>query len=446
MALVAIVGRPNVGKSTLFNRLSRERRALVGDHPGVTRDRLYAEVAWKGRRFTLVDTGGFISGEVERLQEETRRQVMAALEEADVLLFLADGRTGIHPEDHHLVNLLRCASKPVIIVVNKIDGPEQEVHAAEFYGLGVDGIHSVSAAHGHGIAELLDALIGVLPEVGDESEEAATSGEVRVSIVGRPNVGKSTLVNRILGQERAIVSEIPGTTRDAIDTPLERGGRRYLLIDTAGIRRKGRTTEKLEKLSVIKALRSIERAHVAVLLVDAEEGLTEQDLHIGGYIQERRRACVIVVNKWDRVDREGKRVRRFMDQLKDRFRFLSFAPILTISALNGKRVGRILPTVDEVFEQYNRRVGTGVVNRALQEAVERHEPPLIAGRRLKFYYATQPYTRPPTFVLFCNRPDKIHFSYQRYLTNHLRRAFSLDKTPIRLVFRGRDKGVAERRV
>ena len=437
MAIVAIVGRPNVGKSTLFNRISRKRQALVGDFPGVTRDRNYAQIHWEGDSFLLMDTGGFISAEGSTIEEQTRQQIFLALDEADVILFVADAKTGLHPEDAVLVNLLRRTPKPVFYAVNKIDSPEQTVHLAEFYELGLDRIQPISAAHGFGIGDLMSDLIGALPKEAVDSEQETATGEIRVSIVGRPNVGKSTLVNQLLGAARVIVSPIPGTTRDAVDSPFEKDGQRYLLIDTAGIRRKGRTREKLEKISVLKALQSIEKSHVALILIDATEGVTDQDLHIAGYIQERSRCCLIGINKWDVFDTDPKHTRRFMEDIQYRFRFLPFAPILTFSALTGKRVGRIIPTIREIFQQYNHRVTTGFVNRALEQALHHHEPPLVAGHSLKFYYATQASTRPPTFVLFCNRPDAIHFSYERFLANQFREAFGLDKTPIRLLFRGR---------
>lgn len=441
MAIVAIVGRPNVGKSTLFNRISRKRQALVEDFPGVTRDRNYAQINWEDETFTLVDTGGFVSAEGSDIEEQTREQILLALDEADVILFVADARTGLHPEDAVLVDLLRRTSKPVFYAVNKIDGPEQTAHMAEFYELGLDQLRPISAAHGFGIGELMSDLTAVLPEAAVSEDEIATPGEIRVAIVGRPNVGKSTLVNQLLGAYRVIVSPVPGTTRDAVDSPLEKDGQRYLFIDTAGIRRKGRTKAKLEKISVIKALQSIEKSHVGVILIDPTEGITDQDLHIAGYIQERSRCCLIGVNKWDAFEQDPKRTKQFMEEVRYRFRFLPFAPILTFSALTGKRIGRIIPTIYEIFQQYNQRITTGIVNRVLEQALQHHEPPLVAGRRLKFYYATQASTRPPTFILFCNRPDAIHFSYERYLTNQFREAFGLDKTPIRLTFRGRQQGV-----
>ena len=446
MAIVAIVGRPNVGKSTLFNRITKKRQALVDDFPGVTRDRNYSTVTWDEKTFTLVDTAGFVGAEASTLEEQMRGQVMLALDEADIIVFLMDGKVGLHPDDATFVDLLRKAGKPVFHVVNKIDGPEQEKYIAEFYATGIDEFYPVSAAHGYGVADFLSDMVDAVPSYGDEDEErggegeegaVGEEGEIRIAIVGRPNVGKSTLVNAILGSERVIVSPVPGTTRDSIDTPFERSGRKFVLIDTAGIRRKGRTKEKLEKLSVIKALNSVDRCHIAVILTDASEGVTDQDLHIAGYIQERSRGCVIGINKWDMAENDQKRKRAFLADVKDRFRFLPFAPIITMSAIEGKNTGKVIPTVQDIFHQYNLRITTGVVNRALEEAVNRHEPPYSGGGRLKFFYATQASIRPPTFVVFCNRPELIHFSYERYLINHFREAFELSMTPIRILFRGR---------
>lgn len=439
MALVAIVGRPNVGKSTLFNRLSRRNQAITLDSPGVTRDRNYAQVAWDDKSFTLVDTGGFISAEGSALEDDMREQILMALEESDIILFVMDAKSGLVPEDLHLARLVRKAHKPVFCAVNKVDGPEQDRLTHEFHETGFERIHPVSASHGYGIDDLIGDLSESIPASPDEEEEEARGKVIRLSVVGRPNVGKSTLVNQILGSPRVIVSPIPGTTRDPVDTALTREGQKYVLIDTAGIRRKGRTRETLEKLTVLRALQSIERSHVVLLVLDAVEGITDQDLHIAGYVQERHRACIIGVNKWDAVEKDLKVIKSFRDEVRMRFRFFPFAPILTFSALSGKRVSRVLPTALEVFQQYDHRVTTGIVNRALEETLRRHEPPQVRGRALKFYYATQTSTRPPTFVLFCNHPDAIHFSYERYLINQFREAFQLDKTPIRLLFRPRQR-------
>ncbi|MGA2735014.1 MAG: ribosome biogenesis GTPase Der [Syntrophobacteraceae bacterium] len=438
MAIIAIVGRTNVGKSTLFNRISKSSKALVDDLPGVTRDRNYARGMWDEKSFTLVDTGGYIIKDDSLFDQSTREQIFHALQEADMLLFVADGKTGLHPEDSALLNILRRTSKPIFFSVNKIDGPEQQGPLADFYALGVQDIYPISAAHGFGVGELVSDMVKFIPEPASlEAGEEAEVSEIRISILGRPNVGKSTLVNRVLGAPRVIVSPIPGTTRDAVDTLFERDARKYLLIDTAGIRKKGKTREKLEKLSIIKALQSIDKSHVCVLLIDASQGVADQDLHIAGYIQERYRACMIGVNKWDVFDSNPKTRKNFLEDLKWRFRFMPFAPVLTFSALTGTGTQKVLPTVREVFGQYNSRITTGILNRALQEAVSAHEPPIVRNRRLKFFYGTQAGTRPPMFVLFCNYPNSIHFSYQRFLLNRFRESFGLDKTPLRLVFRGR---------
>ncbi len=436
MAIIAIVGRPNVGKSTLFNRISKSSRALVDDLPGVTRDRNYARSSWDEKSFTLVDTGGFVSTDISVFDKGAREQIFHAIEQADILLFVADGRAGLHPEDASIFDILRRSSKPLFFSVNKIDGPEQQGKLADFYALGVQDLYPVSGAHGFGVGDLLSDIVKLIAEPVEADTESEVR-EIRISILGRPNVGKSTLVNRILGEPRVIVSPIAGTTRDAVDTPFERDGGKYLLIDTAGIRRKGKTHEKLEKISIVKALQSIDKSHVCIVLIDAVEGPADQDLHIAGYIQERSRACIVGVNKWDAFDSTPKATKNFLEDLKYRFRFMPFAPILPLSALTGKGVRKVLPSVRDVFTQYNSRISTGILNRALQEALETHEPPLVRGRRLKFFYATQADTRPPTFVLFCNYPESIHFSYERFLVNQFRERFGLDKTPLKLVFRGR---------
>ncbi|NLI82582.1 MAG: ribosome biogenesis GTPase Der [Deltaproteobacteria bacterium] len=439
MAIVAIVGRPNVGKSTLFNRLGRRNRALVFDAPGVTRDRNYALVSWEDKSFTLVDTGGFVQGEASVIEKAAREQILMALDEADAVLFVLDAKAGLTPEDTNLADLLRKSSKSVFCAVNKIDGPEQESLVSDFYALGFDRCHAVSAAHGYGIEELMSRMTRQMPAASLEGEEEEEPFEIRIAVIGRPNVGKSTLVNQILRAPRVIVSPLPGTTRDPVDTPFSREGQRYVLIDTAGIRRKGKTIEGLEKLGVLRALQSIERSHISILLLDATEGITDQDLHIAGYIQDRHRACLIGINKWDAVENDPRMVKSLREDVRARFRFFPFAPVLAVSAMTGKKVNRILPTVQEIFQQYNHRVTTGLLNRALEDSLRRHEPPTVRGRSLKFYYATQASTRPPTFVLFCNYPDAVHFSYERYLINQLRDAFGLDKTPIRILFRGRQR-------
>jgi GTP-binding protein len=434
--IVAIVGRPNVGKSTLFNRLCRERRAIVDDTPGITRDRLIAQVIWGDRPFCLVDTGG-IEEEIDRypLQMQVRQQAQMALEEADLLIFLADGKEGLHSGDATVVDLLRRSGKPVLYGVNKIDGSEQENAIYEFYGLGVEKFFPVSAAHGYGIRDMMDALVEMLPPETTGEEEAKG---IRVAIIGRPNVGKSSLLNRIMGSERVLVSDIPGTTRDAIDVSVTLNDQAYLLIDTPGIRRRSKTRDKIEKFSVLKALKSIDRCQVAVLLLDGSEGITAQDVRIAGYIHERRRGALVVINKWDLVQKDPQRVAAIKESVNEALKFMPYAPQLRISALRGNRVSTLLPTLNMVFSQYCTRVQTSAVNEVLATAVSRHAPPMHGTRRTKILYGAQVSAQPPTFVVFVSYPEAIHFSYQRYLTNQIRKAFSLDFTPLRLVFRKRE--------
>ncbi len=441
--IVAIVGRANVGKSTLFNRLCRDRRALVDDTPGITRDRLIAQAIWDARSFCLVDTGG-IEEEQRRtpIKELVYEQAQIAVEEADLVLFLADGKEGLHPGDTTVVDLLRRSGKPVLYAVNKIDGPEQEVATYEFYKLGVAKFYPISAAHGYGVRDCMDALVEMLPK--EVVEEEPAKG-IRVAILGRPNVGKSSLLNRILGSERVLVSDTPGTTRDAIDVSLTLQNQQYLLIDTPGIRRRSKTREKIEKFSVLKALKSIDRCQVAVLLLDGSAGITAQDVRIAGYIRERRRGAVIVINKWDLVQKDQEKVRELTDSVAEGLKFMPYAPQLRLSALTGKRVSRLLPTLNSVFSQYCTRVQTAAFNEVLTAAVARHEPPMRGRSRVKILYGTQVSTQPPTFVLFVSKSAAIHFSYERYLTNQIRKAFSLELTPLRLIFRGRPERWSRKR-
>jgi len=432
---VVIVGRANVGKSTLFNRITKSRKALVDDLPGLTRDRNYARAEWDDVGFTLVDTGGFTEKDPDTFVGHIHFQVRQAIEEADVLCVLFDGKAGLSPYDADLLATVRGYRKPVFYLVNKVDGPEQEERVNEFFAFGIERLYPVSAEHGYGMHDFLDDLVKVLPQ-----EPAATdTGLIKVAVVGRPNVGKSSLINRVLGYERLVVSEAPGTTRDAVDTLLRLKARTYLLIDTAGIRRKGKVAEKIEKFSVIKALKTLDECDVACILLDAQAGVTEQDLRIAGYAYERGCGCIFLANKWDLVEKGGTSTAAFTDLLRDKAKFLGFAPVLSISALTGKRVSRILPLIDEVFRQYTERIGTGPLNRILERAVSHHEPPLVRGKRLKFYYATQAAVRPPTFICFVNHPDAVHFSYQRYLVNRLRDETGLRQTPLRVLFRPRQR-------
>ncbi len=432
--LVAIIGRPNVGKSTLFNRLVGYKRAIVDDMPGVTRDRNYAEVDLQGRAVTLIDTGGFELNADEGYLAQIRFQTLLALEEADLTVLLLDGKTGLNPHDGELVDILRRAGRPFILAVNKIDGPEKEDALADFYALGVEPILPLSAAHGYGIRDFIDAVLESLPS---GEEEKTPEDLIRVSVIGRPNVGKSSLINRLIGQERTLVSGTPGTTRDPVDIEIERRGRHYLFVDTAGIRRKGRVSLKIEKFAIVRALKSMERCDIALLLIDSLEGITDQDAHVAGYALERGRGLVLLFNKWDLVGDRRIWQKKIKDQIDLKLRFLGFAPYLTASAKTGLRIEKIFKSLEEVFAQYTARVTTGQLNRVMEQALNAHSPPYVGKRRLKFYYATQARTRPPTFIIFTNQPGKVHFSYKRYLANSFRQAFGLDKTPLKIVFRPR---------
>ena len=431
--IVAVVGRPNVGKSTFFNRVTGTRDALVNDMPGVTRDRHYGDALWNDVPFTLVDTGGFSDTDAHGFADQIRLQVHQAIADADAVVLLMDGKTGVSPFDREMILLLRKAEKPVFYAVNKIDGAEQEPRLYDFYSLGIQRLYPVSAEHRYGMTDLLDDLTGSFPEAARVPEAEA----VGVAVVGRPNVGKSSLINRMLGQDRLLVSETPGTTRDSIDSICRFNGKTYRLIDTAGIRRKGKVTGAIEKFSVIKSLRSLERCDVALIVVDAVEGVTDQDISVAGYAFERGCGCIFLINKWDAVEKDGKTAKTYTGSLREASKFLSFAPILTLSALTGLRTRRIFPLVDDVFDQYAGRLGTGQTNRILERAVETNEPPMHRGKRLKFYYGTQVGTKPPTFVIFVNAPEAVHFSYRRYLTNQIRQQTGLNHTPLRLVFKQR---------
>ncbi len=434
--IIAIVGRPNVGKSTLFNRLVGRRKAMVDDMPGVTRDRNYAEVDRFDVPFILVDTGGFEPETSDRLLQQMREQSRLAMDEADLILFVMDGRTGLTPADREVVEMLRRVNKPVFYLVNKVDGDKLESGIGDFYALGVENLYPVSAEHNRGVGDLMDVVLAALPvEQSEEPDEEVT----RIAVVGRPNVGKSSLVNRLLGFERVVANPTPGTTRDAVDTPFMWHKKRFVLIDTAGIRRKGKTTEKIEKYSVMDSLRSIERADVVLIVINAEEGVTEQDSKIAGYAYEAGRACIFVVNKWDTLEKENDTLGRFVDRIRTEFKFLPFVPIVFVSAKTGQRLGRIMEEVVNVMEQYTKRVTTSELNRIFSESTATHHAPLFQGRRVKFYFATQVSIRPPSFVIFTNRPDGIHFSYERYLMNQFREAFGFTGTPLRLMFRGRER-------
>ena len=434
---VAIVGRPNVGKSSLFNRMVAERIAIVADEPGTTRDRVTAYVTRDDRTLALIDTGGLILGEEQGMIGAIRDQVAVALSEADVLLFVVDVDAGLLPADEEVADLLRRVSKPVVLIANKADNIQRERLAAEFYELGIGDPIIVSAHHGRGLNELWDGIMAALPNV--EDPPPAPQGSIPVAIVGRPNVGKSSLVNAILGQERAMVQDEPGTTRDALDTLFEYENRKYLLIDTAGVRRRGHIERGVERFSVARAMQAIERADVAVLVVDATEYLTAQDLHVAGFVQQAHKGLALVINKWD-LAQEDEIDRQEVEMLvRARLKFFPSMPILFTSALRGRGVRAVLDAVARIQMERMTRVTTAQLNRALLDALADHPPPSSGRRRLQIYYATQPEVNPPTFVFFCNDPSLVHFSYRRYLENVLRRRFGFDGTAIRLIFRGRNR-------
>ena len=432
--ILAIVGRPNVGKSTLFNRLTRSKRALVDNRPGITRDRLHGVITHEGFQMTLVDTGGFEDLGQDPLQKGVRAQVETAIQEADRVIFMVDGREGVLPGDEEMARLLRRTQKKVFLAANKIDGPENEHLANDFYQLGYKTVYALSAAHGHGVKALLHELTQGLSPSRDTSE---SSDEIRVAVLGKPNVGKSSLINRILKTDRLVVSELPGTTRDTVDSTFSYGGRKYLLIDTAGIRRKSRVREKIDTFSMIKAIKSLDRCHVAVLLLDGAEGVSDQDARICGYAFEKGRGLVLAVNKWDLVKGNKEKKDQLERGIQRQLKFIAFAPRINLSALTGERVIKLFSRVDSVYDQFSKRISTALVNRAIQEVIEKHPPSRIGRGRLKFFYATQTRTKPPTFTVFVNRPDMLHFSYERFLNNQLRVNLGLTLTTVKLLFRKR---------
>ena len=433
--IVALIGRPNVGKSTLFNRITRSKDALVDDMPGVTRDRNYGKAEWEGHKFTLVDTGGFSDEDEQDFVSQIRFQAELAIEEADVIVVVFDGKAGLSPFDHDLINSLRGINKPVMYIVNKIDGLEQEHKLLEFYETGVSPIYPVSAEHRYGVFDFLDELIKLLPS----GENNLPEEMIKIAVVGRPNVGKSSLINKLLGEERVMVSNIPGTTRDSIDTVFEYNEKSYLLIDTAGIRRKGKVNKKLEKFSIIKSFKSLDRCDIALILIDANEGITDQDIRVAGYAYERKCGCIFLINKWDLIKEKKGALKKYLDNLRYQSKFLNFAPAMTVSALTGFRVMKIFKHIDEVYEQFQFRINTGKLNKIFENAIYKNEPSLTRGRRIKFYYFTQVSAKPPTFVCFVNYPDAVHFSYKRYLVNYIRQETGLDKTPIKIYYRKRDR-------
>jgi len=433
--IVALVGAPNVGKSTLFNRLIKRKKAVVDDQPGVTRDRNYQELSWEGKTLTLVDTGGFEWDHHSPLGEGMQEQIEVALDEADLIVFVGDGKIGLTPTDEMVMERLRRTTKPIIYTVNKIDHAGREDILGEFYRLGIERLLPVSALHGLGMGELEEQIARHIPQI----EEVPPSQEVlSLTVIGRPNVGKSSLVNALLGEERVMVSPVPGTTRDAIDTPFEFQGQKYLLIDTAGIRRKARISLRLEKYCVLEAIKTLDRCDLAVILLDAQDQVTEQDARIAGLAFEKGRACLVGINKWDLIAQTVKK-KPFLEELRYQLKYLAFAPFIPLSAQTGYGLGHLMKTARKVYHQYTQRVGTGQVNQALKKILAGHSLPLMGGQRVKIYYGTQVGVKPPTFVFFANYPEKIHFSYQRYLVNQLREQFAMDSTPIRVYFRKREK-------
>ena len=436
--IVAVVGRPNVGKSTLFNKLVGKRISIVEDTPGVTRDRIYAECEWLNRTFMLVDTGGIEPNTDDILLSQMRRQAQVAIDRADVIILVTDLQCGVTAADQDVANMLQKSGKPVVLCVNKADSVgEIPPEFYEFYNLGLGDPVAVSSVHGHGTGDLLDRVLEYLPA---EAEEDYGEEVIRVAIIGKPNVGKSSLVNRMAGEERVIVSDIAGTTRDAVDTYVENEYGKYVLIDTAGIRRKARVTENVERYSVLRSYMAVDQADVCLILIDATEGFTEQDSKVAGYAHEQGKACIIVVNKWDAIpDKTDKTMQEFTNKLRVDFSFMSYVPFLFISALTGQRVNRLYELVNEVAAQNALRVTTGALNDLLANATARLQPPSDRGKRLKIYYITQASTKPPTFVAFVNRKELFHFSYQRYLENQIRDTFGLTGTPVRFLIRERDR-------
>jgi len=430
--VIAIVGRPNVGKSTIFNRIIGDRLAIVEDKPGITRDRLYARGEWNGRTFSIIDTGGIEMFESDEMLKSIRAQAELAIEEADVIIFMTDLRTGITGDDEEVAKMLYRSNKPVVLAVNKVDNIEQQNEIYDFYQLGFGDPIAISGAHGTGIGDLLDETIEKLPEIAEEDygEEV-----IRVALIGRPNVGKSSLVNAILGEERVIVSDVAGTTRDAIDSPFEKDGQQYVLIDTAGMRKRGKVYESTEKYSVMRALKAIERADVVLVVIDGEEGIIEQDKHIAGYAHEAGKASIFVVNKWDIVEKDDKTMQRFETKIRDHFLFMSYAPVVFVSAKTKQRLHRLFPVIGTVSESHAMRVPTPVLNDIISDAIAVNPPPTDRGRRLRINYGTQVAVKPPAFILFVNDPELMHFSYERYLENRIRAAFTFEGTPIRFMTR-----------
>lgn len=434
LPLVALIGRPNVGKSTLFNRITKSRKAIVDPTPGVTRDRHYDRVSWEGKNFILVDTGGIDDNPEDLLVVHIREQAMAALEEADIVLFLMDAKQGVTPADYEVVEILRRTRKPVFHIVNKIDSPENEIELlSQFYELGIEELYPLSAEHNYGFKSLMEVLSSSInnDEIGSDIPEDV----VKVAFFGRPNVGKSSIINTILGEDRMVVSDISGTTRDSVDTLVTKKNYSYLFIDTAGIRRKGKTKEKLEKFSILKALAAMSRCDIAVVLIDSDEGITEQDTKVIGYVLEEGKGLIVVVNKWDLLENDKKRQAAVIEDVARLLPFAGFAPLLKVSALTGYGIKRLFPVIGSVYKQYTATFPTSALNRLLKDATELHSPPIYKNKRLKFYYTAQVGTCPPKFVVMTNSYKGVHFSYERYLINRFKEGLGLDKVPIQIFFK-----------
>ncbi|NRY62133.1 ribosome biogenesis GTPase Der [Clostridium beijerinckii] len=432
--IVAIVGRPNVGKSTLFNRLAGKRISIVQDTPGVTRDRVYAEAEWLNYNFTMIDTGGIEPENNDIIIKQMRRQANIAIETADVIVFIVDGKEGLTAADNEVATMLRKSKKPVVLVVNKVDNLKDENNAYEFYNLGIGDPITISAGQGLGLGDMLDEVVKHFDKsIYDEEEDEY----IRIAMIGKPNVGKSSLINKLLGEERVIVSDVPGTTRDAIDSYLETEEGKFILIDTAGLRRKSKVKEEIERYSVVRTYAAIERADVCILMIDATEGITEQDEKIIGYAHELRKAIMVIVNKWDLVEKDDKTLDNFKKDLQSNLKFLSYAEYLFISALTGQRTNKVLKLARYCYDNYNKRISTGILNDVISKAVLMKEPPIVGIKRMKIYYATQVATKPPKFVFFINDESARHFSYERYLENQLRDSFDFKGTGIQIEYRQR---------
>ena len=434
--IVTIVGRPNVGKSTLFNRIAGKRISITEDTPGVTRDRIYAECEWLDNYFTLIDTGGIEPNTTDTIFAQMRIQAEIAIEMADVVLFMVDGKEGITANDTEVAQMLRKAKKEIILVVNKMDRFVDEDNIYEFYNLGLGEPISISSSEALSIGDLLDEIVAKFDESMNTDEE---DDSIKIAVIGKPNAGKSSIINRIIGEDRVIVSDIPGTTRDAIDTKFESNGKKYTLIDTAGIRKKSKVLESVEKYSVLRAFTAVERADICILVIDADKGITEQDIRIAGYSHDNSKGMIVVVNKWDLIEKDNKTFKEFTDDIRQKIAYATYAPIMTVSALTGQRVNKILDAVDEVYSFRNLRVSTGVLNDILTEAVLMNQPATVKGKRLKIYYGTQVSVNPPKYLIFVNDKEIVHFSYVRYIENKIRESFEYKGTPIVIEFRNRSE-------